>query len=587
MMIGAIRGYIYEEDAMDETQQLKEAIALVQSGRKDEARAILHDLVRKNPKHELAWVWLAETLPDPFDRVKTLEECLRHNPESALAKNGLAILLVKLPPEKKANPAARVPKKGDAGRKPGKPKSRIRSGCLALVGLGVLLLAAGGIWYVRTYPTRFPAIPLLAPGVPTNTPSPTVTGMPTVAPTVTPTARPTATRSPTATATSTDTPTSTLIPTPTIFKGTPGPVDRLILYMPSAGGCTVMSVSTAGGGSAAVTKAQPEDCVSAEISPNGKRIVFVGQSDPAVVYTANTDGSNRKLLTRIPLFHSLPVRAWTARWSPNSQRIAIVTDRTVGGTGTDEPFVNGDFSSLYTIAAGGGALRRIGIMGFEKQINNPLAWSPDGKWIFLLDARSPADDFAYYGFVYRESDSHYNYIAYPDSGGVCFYHCAFDWSPDSKSLSVVFMELPERALALGFDPAQQVITISSFTSTEFAKATFVPLPVLAPSHPDTEGSGWSAGIGARWSPDGKTFLAMQAAGNILTILGLDGTIQNVVLPLPQEPLTADWSPDGKWIYFVLPGPTPESGGTLGIVRPDGSDERILAYDVLPESIVWK
>jgi len=572
---------------MDETQQLKEAIALVQSGRKDEARPILYDLVRKNPKLELAWMWLAETLPDPFDRVKTLKECLRHNPESVLAKNGLAILLVKLPPEKKPAPAARIPIKADAGRKPVNPKSRFRYGCLALAGSGVLLLAAGGIWYVRTYATGFPAIPVLAPGIPTNTPSQVVTSIPTVSPTGTLTPRPTATLSPTATATSTDTPTATLIPTPTIFPGTPGSGDRQILYLPAAGGCTVMSVSTAGGGPAAVTKTQPEDCASAEISPNGKRIVFVGQSDPAAVYTANVDGSNRKLLVRIPLFHSLPVRVWTARWSPNSQRIAIVTDMTVGGTGTDEPFVNEDFSSLYTIAASGGALHRIGIMGFEKEIENPLAWSPDGKWIFLFDGRSPADDFAYYAFVYRESDSYYNYIAYPDSGGICFYHCHFDWSPDSKSLSVIFPNLPERAFGLGFDSAQQVITISSFTNTEFAKATYVPLPTLAPSNPDPKGSGWSSAIGARWSPDGKSFLGMQVVGNILTILGLDGTIHHDVLSLSQEPLTADWSPDGKWIYFVLPGPMPESGGTLGIVRPDGSDERILAYDVNPETIVWK
>jgi hypothetical protein len=572
---------------MDETQQLKEAIALVQSGRKDEARLILRALVRKNPKLELAWIWLVETLPDPVDRVKTLRECLHYIPGSELAKNGLALVMAKLPPEKAAAPAARVPIKGDAGQKPVKPKSRLRYGCLALLGLGMLLLTAGGIWYVRIYATGFPAIPIFTTSDPTNTPSQVVTIKPTVSLTGTPTPRPTATLLPTSTATSTGTPTATQIPTPTLFPGTPGPGDHLIFYMPAAGGCTVMSVSTAGGGPAAVTKIQPEDCASAEISPNGKRIVYVGQSDSAAVYTANVDGSNRKLLVRIPPFHDLPVHAWSARWSPNSQRIAIVTDVTVGGTGTDEPFVNGNFSSLYTILSGGGALRRIKIMGFEKQIENPLAWSPDGKWIFLFDARSPADDFAYYGFVYRESDSHYNYIAYPDSGGICFYHCHFDWSPDSKSLSVVFTDIPEGAFGLGFDPARQVITISTFTNAEFAKATYVPLPILAPSNPETEGSGWSAGVGARWSPDGKSFLAMQVAGNKLTILGLDGTIHNVVLPLPQEPLTADWSPDGKWIYFILPGPTPGSGGILGIVRPDGLDERILAYDVNPETIVWK
>ncbi len=74
---------------MATSEKLIQAISLVKSGKKEEARALLLEVVWDEPQNENAWLWLVEAMPDNAQRVRALEECLRHNPQSQRAKTGL------------------------------------------------------------------------------------------------------------------------------------------------------------------------------------------------------------------------------------------------------------------------------------------------------------------------------------------------------------------------------------------------------------------------------------------------------------------------------------------------------------------
>ena len=65
---------------------LYDAIALVRSGKTEDARQIIFDIIRNDPQNEMAWMWLAETLTSEADRMKVLRSCLKINPDSKIAK---------------------------------------------------------------------------------------------------------------------------------------------------------------------------------------------------------------------------------------------------------------------------------------------------------------------------------------------------------------------------------------------------------------------------------------------------------------------------------------------------------------------
>lgn len=79
-----------------------------------------------------------------------------------------------------------------------------------------------------------------------------------------------------------------------------------------------------------------------------------------------------------------------------------------------------------------------------------------------------------------------------------------------------------------------------------------------------------------WSPDGTEIAYFRTGGGI-RVVGADGTGDH---PLTALPATSDFafSPDWSWVAVVVfrsPAPT-----TLELMRPDGSDRRVLATDAL-------
>lgn len=73
------------------SEQLGDAISLVKTGYKEQAREILFQIILDDPHNETAWIWLVETMPNDAERVTTLEQCLKYNPESKMAQKGLQI----------------------------------------------------------------------------------------------------------------------------------------------------------------------------------------------------------------------------------------------------------------------------------------------------------------------------------------------------------------------------------------------------------------------------------------------------------------------------------------------------------------
>ena len=73
---------------------LQQAISLVKAGKDSEARGLLYHLVKTDPRNEIAWLWLSETMNES-QRKPTLEQALKFNPESEKIQHALDRLRAK------------------------------------------------------------------------------------------------------------------------------------------------------------------------------------------------------------------------------------------------------------------------------------------------------------------------------------------------------------------------------------------------------------------------------------------------------------------------------------------------------------
>jgi hypothetical protein len=73
-------------------EELKQAVNLIKAGKKIEARMILEPIIVAQPQNIQAWVWEIETRENDDEKIKLMEACLLHNPDSSLIKKALAAL---------------------------------------------------------------------------------------------------------------------------------------------------------------------------------------------------------------------------------------------------------------------------------------------------------------------------------------------------------------------------------------------------------------------------------------------------------------------------------------------------------------
>jgi hypothetical protein len=101
---------------------LQQSIELVKVGKKSEARQALIEIVREAPNNVTAWFWLVEAIESDAQRVKVLEECLKHNPEREEVSQALEKFRARLPED--VQNGGPDPKQGAAGQRKGSKSAR-------------------------------------------------------------------------------------------------------------------------------------------------------------------------------------------------------------------------------------------------------------------------------------------------------------------------------------------------------------------------------------------------------------------------------------------------------------------------------
>lgn len=74
------------------SKQLQQAIRLIKEGQKQQGRQLLAEILKREPKHELAWLWLAGVVDSDEQRRHCLKQVLAINPNNTHAQQGLARL---------------------------------------------------------------------------------------------------------------------------------------------------------------------------------------------------------------------------------------------------------------------------------------------------------------------------------------------------------------------------------------------------------------------------------------------------------------------------------------------------------------
>lgn len=79
-------------DSFSSNQVLQDAVAMLRAGLREQARIRLVEILRHEPAHELATLWLSATIDDPGTQHQILERVLELNPHNQAAREGLLVL---------------------------------------------------------------------------------------------------------------------------------------------------------------------------------------------------------------------------------------------------------------------------------------------------------------------------------------------------------------------------------------------------------------------------------------------------------------------------------------------------------------
>jgi hypothetical protein len=350
-----------------------------------------------------------------------------------------------------------------------------------------------------------------------------------------------------------------------LFAGTPGPDDRRILFIAEEE-CSVLSVSTAGGGATPVTTAPIDNCTHPSLSPDGRRIAYATTGTPPALMVSDADGSNGRAIAKdIGVWLHKPTMIYLIIWSPDGKRLAVFTDY---------PALLSE--DVYLLPSDGSAQAQNIFPGYVSWAD----WSPDSKWLAFLVETGYQGVLDIFPVLYRISDKTRQIVFL---SGACVDGCAhLEWARDSRSISFLTYNNVGVPSDYAFGTGKQALVTAHLTNGAETAQEYLPLPFDQPS--SEVAASWNPFSGIRWAPDMGSFLALRYSGNTLVLFSPTGEARNDVVTTADEPIDFGWSPDGEWVYILYPGP--DGSTVVEIVRPDGTEPRVLARGVVSGSIVW-
>ena len=172
--------------------------------------------------------------------------------------------------------------------------------------------------------------------------------------------------------------------------------------------------------------------ISPAFSPDGKQVAFAWDGEQGGnfdVYVKLVDAGTPLRLT------SSPANEWAPAWSPDARYIAFCRDKYAGITTSSRlaPYGLwfGNFSGpieIWMIPALGGAERKLG-----ESTGCGLSWSPDGKYLALVDKSGPREPSSIFWLSIETGDK--RKVTSPPTEYVADWSPRF--SPDGKTLAFV------------------------------------------------------------------------------------------------------------------------------------------------------
>lgn len=289
------------------------------------------------------------------------------------------------------------------------------------------------------------------------------------------------------------------------------------------------------------------------LSPDGSRLAYTvtrndGPGRPYSELWVMTIGTGQS--TRLG-------KADSAVWSPDGQWIAYAGDQ------------NGIARLIVSRPDGSGVKSLAALQSTNSPLpttGQRLAWSPDAKRIAFVNAvpgpetaDAAGDPMVITRYLYKpdydEGFTHFNdnrrlHIFVVDLGtgeirqltdGAHYEH-SIDWSPDGREIAFVSNREPHEDQFFNYDLFALNVSnkaIRRLTATE--NAEYQP----------------------RWSPDGKTLVYLGTKRGLtdletnmedthVWLINADGSNRREIgAAIDNRQLDAGWSPDGKWVYFIV------------------------------------
>jgi hypothetical protein len=381
---------------------LQTGIEAARSGNRAAARMILGQVVERDPRNELGWMWLASVADTAAERRTYLQKVLDINPANDRAKQALERLeqaaAAAPPPSRPSEPRAAPPiiqtpilpsvekitTDLDLPREAlmDLPTQRRRFPAIFMVGIVLALALIGtGFYMLWSYTQQEQEAATATPIPPTS-----VIDNPTAAPRLpTPTPRggafvtlPPMTPPPTWTAAPIVLPTATLEPT-----ATPAPPAALLMVSVRPPGSDNWELALISGEDMETPRMRLEDenftlleTYDAVFSPNGRQVVFTAHLSNASGGTAEEIGIARAQGGPITLLTNLgAAHTQSASWSPDGTQIAF------------ESNADGDYD-IYLVSVEGGQPQNL--TAANGGMDQYPAWSPDGQMLaYASDRESP------------------------------------------------------------------------------------------------------------------------------------------------------------------------------------------------------